>query len=188
MLQRFCLALCCLLCLSCGDPFSVTHKYCDLPARFTFNPVSSVSQLFSACNSMGQWCLVTSTASQFIFQNTEGSTPVNRTAASNYTDFYFGLAGFVVGLPNIPEIGSDLPIVTCYDRACRNCYEQNHVIKPVYLQTGGYAICHKCERSYNLNDQGLVARGPAGKALYRYRVNYAPSSNTLIIHNVGGSR
>lgn len=165
---------------SCGEEI-ISHRYCDLPARFSYSPVSAVSQLYTSCNSMGQWCTILATSSQFVFSNPEGSTPVARTAVTNYTGFYMGLSGFIVGLPSIPEMGSDYPVVTCYDLACRNCYEEAHVTRRMTLNPGGTATCSKCQRTYNLNDQGLITKGEPGKSLFRYHVVYA--SNTLAINN-----
>lgn len=171
-----------LMCLSCGDEL-VSNLYCNLPARFSYSPVSAVSQLYTSCNSMGQWCTVTisNSGNQFVFSNLEGSTSVNRTQVNNYTGFYLGLSGFLLGLPNIPELGRDYPVVTCYDRACRNCYEEAYVTKPLSLQSAGLAVCPKCNRTYDLNNQGIVSKGDAGKSLYRYRITYA--NNTVVINN-----
>lgn len=182
--ERAILAVCSLLlCLACGETELVSRKFCDLPARFSYNPVSAVSQLYTSCNSMGQWCSIELTKSQqFVFANPDGSTAVNRTAVQNYTGFNMGLScGYLVGLPSIPELGTDYPVVTCYDRACSNCYEEAHVTKPLTLKTGGQAVCPKCDRIYDLNNQGLVSQGLPGKSLYRYRVYY--SNNTLAINN-----
>ncbi len=170
-----------LLCLACGDDGLISQKFCNLPARFSYNPVSAVSQLYTSCNSMGQWCTVIASGQQFIFANPEGSTSVNRTAVQNYTGFSLGLSGFLVGLPNIPELGSDYPVVTCYDLACRNCHEEAHAAKRLTLSTGGRATCPRCDRTYDLNNQGLVSQGQPGKSLYRYRVYYG--NNTLAINN-----
>ena len=181
MPKSLCLALSLLLCVACNEEGIVSQKFCNLPARFTYNPVSAVSQLYTSCNSMGQWCTITATGSQFIFSNTSGSTPVNQTQLNNYSGFYMGLSGFIVGLPNIPELGTDYPVVTCYDRACSNCYQEAHITKPLTLSPDGTATCPKCQRTYNLNNQGLVSQGDPGKGLYRYRVSYA--NNTLVINN-----
>ena len=183
MLRRVCLALSLtLLSLTgCVEEGYTSQKFCNLPARFSFNPVSSVSQLYSAVNSMGQWCTITATGTQFVFANTTGSTPVNRTQVNNYTGFYMGLTGFIVGLPNIPELGTDYSVVTCYDRACRNCYEEQYVTKPLTLHANGTATCPKCQRTYDLNNQGIVSQGDPGKNLYRYRITYG--NNTLAINN-----
>lgn len=170
-----------LLCVACEGGLDDGRKFCNLPARFTYTPVSAVSQLYSSCNSLGQWCSIIASGQQYIFANPQGSTPVNRSAVNNYTGFYMGLSGFLVGLPSIPEPGADLSVVTCYDLACSNCYEEAHVTKRLNLQNAGMATCPKCQRTYNLNNQGIVAKGSPGKSLYRYRVSYL--GNTLAISN-----
>lgn len=166
---------------ACDDEGLVSQKYCNLPARFSFNPVSSISQLFTSCNSLGQWCTIKVQGQQFLFTNPEGSTLVNRTQANNYTGFYMGLTGFIVGLPNIPELGTDYPVVTCYDLACPSCYEEAYITKPLTLHTGGKATCPRCQRTYDLNNLGTVSQGEPGRQLYRYRVAY--SNNSLVINN-----
>ena len=37
---------------ACGDE-TISNKFCNLPAQFTFTPVQSISQLYSSCESMG---------------------------------------------------------------------------------------------------------------------------------------
>lgn len=166
---------------SCNGELT-SNKYCSLPARFTFTPVTSIPQLYSSCESMGEWCSIEATGSQFLFTKPGGSQgKANRTALDGYMGFYMGLSGFIVGLPNIPELGETMPVVTCYDWACRNCYDDFNVTRRMTLQTGGYAYCSRCQRTYNLNNTGQVSSGEAGLPLYRYRVYYG--NNTLSINN-----
>lgn len=167
--------------LSCaGDGVTVGH-FCALPARFTFSPVSSQPQLYVACHSMGEWCTIRLQNRQFVFTSAAGRTGVtNQTALMGYTGFYMGLSGFIVGLPNLPEMGTDAPQVTCYELACPNCYELEHVTKPLTLQTGT-AACQKCRRQYDLNNLGVIIRGDKGRGLYRYRVYF--NGEGLAINN-----
>jgi len=181
-LLRAALALCLVVAtsLSCSDAV-VDNKYCQLPARFNFTPVTSISQLYTSCNSQGEWCTITYRDPKFIFTNLSGTGEANKTALAGYTGFYMGLSGFIVGLPNMPEVGADMPVLTCFDLACSNCYEAKSTTKPLTLQQGGYAHCASCQRTYNLNNVGIVSSGEAGRALYRYRVYYA--SDHLAIDN-----
>ena len=165
---------------SCGDAV-VSNKYCSLPANFTFTPVNSISQLYTSCNSMGEWCTITAEGKKFVFRNLSGTGEANQTALTGYSGFYMGLSGFIVGLPNLPEMDADFPIVTCYDLACSNCYAQSYVTRPLQLREGGLAYCTRCQRTYNLNNIGIVSEGDSGKPLYRYRVYY--TNNTLAISN-----
>ena len=91
-----------------------------------------------------------------------------------------GLSGFIVGLPNILEVGETQPEVNCYDLACRNCYEDSYVMRQLTLQEEGYASCSRCGRTYDLNNLGQVKCG-LGSQLYRYCASY--NNNTLTINN-----
>ena len=170
--------ICCLFACKEGE---VNNKFCNLPARLTIrNVVGGV--LFTSCESMGEYCTITSNGQQFLCTDATGHTdPINITAEDVYSGYYLGLNGFIVGKLTIPEIGEDFVRVVCYDRACSNCYQNENITKPLQLQSGGYAKCNKCGRTYNLNDVGNVSDGPAGRPLYRYRVNYI--ENVLVINN-----
>lgn len=163
---------------SCGES---SNLFCSLPANFTMSNVYQAPQLYTACNSMGEFCTVRADGKRFIFANTVGSTAVNQTALTNYSGFYLGLSGFIVGLPNIPELGQDVSRVVCFDLACSNCYQDYNICKRMTLQDGGYAQCPSCQRTYDLNNLGIVSQGEPGRTLYRYRVNYVGSS--LVIRN-----
>lgn len=170
-----------LLALSCNED-RVNSLFCSLPAKFTFTPVNSISQLYTSCESQGEWCSITLSGKKFYFTKPNGSRgEANQLAISGYTGFYMGLSGFIVGLPNIPELGETRCVVTCYDLACRNCYDDYVVTRSLILQEGGYAYCSRCRRTYNLNNIGMVTDGEPGNPLFRYRVYYG--NNTLSINN-----
>ena len=172
----------CLLFIACSDG-EVNHKYCDLPARLTIENVQQAPVLFTACESMGEYCNVTSDGQRFNFTDATNHTSyINITAMGGYSGYYLGLSGFIVGKLTIPEMGEDFVRVVCYDRACSNCYQEYHITKPLVLQTGGFAYCKNCQRTYDLNNVGnITSAGPAGRPLYRYRVNYI--GNALVINN-----
>ncbi len=169
------LALFVLLATSCKDD----STFSSLPAKFSYSPVVSMPVLYAACNSQGEWCTITLRNDKFIFSNLTDTNEAARTSVSNYSGFYMGLCGFIVGLPNMPEVGNDYPVVTCYDLACSSCYSDHYVTKPLELLSGGYAHCSSCDLTYNLNNQGIVSdvgNNTYGytkfKSLYRYRVYY----------------
>ena len=167
--------------LSCNDG-EVSNKFCNLPARLTIENVQQAPVLFTACESMGEYCYITSDGQRFLFTNAQGKTdPINILAMTGYSGYYLGLDGFIVGKLTIPEMGEDMVRVVCYDRACSNCYQNYNITKPLVLQIGGYAKCNSCGRNYNLNDIGNVSDGPSGRPLYRYRVNYI--AGALVIFN-----
>ena len=172
-----------LLLSSCSGEL-VSNKYCKLPARFAYEPVSASPTLYSSCESMGEWCTirVSVDGTKFIFAKPTGkpdTPPI--TERDRQTGFNLGLSGLIIGKPNIPEIDTPVPVVTCYDWACRNCYDDYVTTLPMTLREGGEAHCDRCKRTYNLNNMGLVASGPEGKPLYRYRVYYG--SNKLVVSN-----
>ncbi len=167
--------------VGCTGDAIVSNKYSKFYASFSYNPVSAVSQLYSACNSMGEWVIIRAVNSQFVFSNLTGETVVNRTAVQNYSGYYMGLCGFIVGVPTIPELGATSPVITCYDLACSNCYHDRSVTKRLVLRSGGKAFCSTCQRTYDLNNIGQILQGDGGINLYRYRVYYG--NNTISINN-----
>ena len=177
--------ICCLLTVvfaGCKEGV-VSNKFCNLPARLNIENVQQAPVLFIACESMGEYCTITSDGQRFLFTNAANKTDrINILADIEYNGYYLGLSGFIVGKLTIPEMGTDVPGLVCYDRACSNCYQESRFTKPLVLQTGGYAYCKNCQRTYDLNNIGNVtAAGPVGRPLYRYRVNYI--GNVLIINN-----
>ena len=50
------------------------------------------------------------------------------------------------------------------------------------MQEGGFAYCTHCKRKYNLNGQGLVVDGEAGRPLERYHITY-DQMNRMVISN-----
>lgn len=167
----------------CTGDVVVSNKYCNYPARFSYSPISAVSQLYTACNSLGEWSTITAKNSQYIFSNLTGNTPVNVSAVQNYTSYNMGYCscGYLVGLPSIPEVGTTQSVVTCYDLACSNCFRDRSVSKRLTLQASGKAYCSSCQRTYDLNNIGQVCQGDAGINLFRYRIYYG--NNTLSINN-----
>ncbi len=174
-----------LLFAGCDDADSL---YSSLPAKFSYSPVVSMSQLYTSLNSQGEWCTIILNNNYFEFTNLTGTGKALRTAVSGYTGFYMGLCGFIVGLPNMPELGSSSPVVTCYDLACATCYHNRYVTKKLTLQSGGYAHCSSCDLTYNLNNSGVVSDlgnntfdYTETRSLYRYHVYYG--NDVLSISN-----
>lgn len=171
---------CCLMFgSSCQD---ADYTYCNLPAKFVFENAYQAPALYTACNSMGEFCTVTFSrdGKQFVFKGSSTTSNVPLTAVVGYGGFVLGLSGLIVGLPNIPEVGKTESQVICYELACSNCYEDYNITKPLALKDGT-ATCNSCRRVYDLNSTGLVTQGTAGRPLYRYRVSYM--NNTLVVSN-----
>lgn len=170
-----------LICLSsCKE--DVQNTYSNYRAYFVCQNVNTIPQLNAAMNSLGEFATIQLNVSRFIFTDANGnSTPVNMTAIAGSSSISMGLAGFIVGLPNIPEMGSSISTPVCFDLACPNCYSAYNISRALQLKEGGYASCVSCKRTYNLNNQGQVSTGDAGSALFRYRISY--SGNTMLINN-----
>lgn len=169
-------------CLFACSGEEVNNRFCNLPARLNVENVQQAPVLFTACESMGEYCYITSDGQRLLFTDaTNHTSSINLTAIGGYNGYYLGLSGFIVGRLTIPEMGESNTSVVCYDRACSNCYQSYNITKPLVLLTGGYVKCNSCGRTYNLNDIGNISDGPGGRSLYRYRVNYI--GNALVINN-----
>lgn len=178
------LAVVCFL-AACGKADS---RFSTYEARFSYAPVSAVPNLYRACTSMGEFCSITyPPGNRFVIKSP--STPsapdyIVRTAIQGYQGFILGLGGgLVIGLPNMPEMLEAESRVVCYDLCCPNCYRDFHILKQLELNTSGLALCNSCKRSYDLNNQGIVARGEAGRSLFRYYVHYAAATQSLTVNN-----
>lgn len=171
--------------MACSSDTLVTNRYAKYPAYLIYPIVNAHPPLYHALTNPGQWCTITldATGQKFRFNNPSENTigESNTSTLIQYRGYKLGLSGIIVGLPNIPEPGTMAPIVTCYDLACPNCYEQYSITLPLILNTQGIAHCKRCNRHYDLNSQGQIQLGNKGISLYRYRINY--TNNTLHINN-----
>ncbi len=166
--------------ISCQE--DVQSTYSDYPAYFVCQYVNTVPPLNAALNGLGVFATIRYDRSRFLFTDESGNTTaVNATAISANASIQMGIAGFIVGLPSIPELGSVTSVPICYDLACPNCFETYSISRSLQLETGGSATCASCDRTYDLNNQGIVSSGDAGSSLYRYRITY--TGNTMIINN-----
>ncbi len=173
------------LLLSCEK---ADNRFSNFDAHFSYSPVSAVPNLYRACTSLGEFCSITyPPGTKFVIKSP--STPsapdyIMRTAIQGYQGFILGLGnGLIVGLPNMPEMLEQESQVICYDLCCPNCYQDYNTLKQMELYTDGTSLCHSCNRSYNMNNQGMVARGDAGRSLYRYSAHYNEASQSLTINN-----
>lgn len=165
-----------------GCKEDIRNTYSKYPAYFVCNTVSTIPQLNTALNSMGMFATIRYDRERFLFTDAEGkTTPMNATAIAGNANIQMGLSGFIVGLPNIAELGYDTPLPICYDLSCPNCYTAYNITRSLQLQESGYATCTSCHRTYDLNNQGIINKGETGISLFRYRITY--SGNTMSINN-----
>lgn len=164
------------------------NRFSTYYAYFKYNPVSAKPNLFRACTSLGEFCSITYPPGvNYVIKSPSTASAVDyipRTALQGYMNFVLGLGnGLIIGMPTIPEMLAQESQVTCYDLCCPNCYHNFHILKHLNLQIGGIAMCSSCNRNYDLNNQGIVASGDAGRSLFRYYVNYYSPTQTLTVSN-----
>jgi hypothetical protein len=164
------------------------NRYSAYRAYFRYNPVSAKPNLFRACTSLGEFCSITYPPGvNYVIKSPSTSSSVDyiaRTALQGYQGFVLGIGGgLVVGMPVLPEMLEQESRVVCYDLCCPNCYQDYHILKQMALYVGGLASCSSCQRSYDLNNQGIVSKGDAGRSLFRYYVDYYSPTQTLTVSN-----
>lgn len=164
------------------------NRYSAYRAYFRYNPVSAKPNLFRACTSLGEFCSITYPPGvNYVIKSPTTSSSVDyiaRTALQGYQGFVLGIGGgLVVGMPVLPEMLEQESRVVCYDLCCPNCYQDYHILKQMALYVGGLASCSSCQRSYDLNNQGIVSKGDAGRSLFRYYVDYYSPTQTLTVSN-----
>ena len=156
--------------------------YYHIPARLVVENVYQAQALYTACNSMGEFCSVTMDAKKIYIQGSKENSELVRTAiGSNYDNTILGLGGLIIGLPSLPEIGKDVSQVVCFDLNCPNCYEQYGGISKRMELSGTTSRCRSCNRTYDLNSMGIVSSGEGGRALFRYKVSYVGTA--LVVSN-----
>lgn len=170
---------------ACSD--DVNNRYAHERAFLKFAPVTGVPMLSTAVNSLGTFCTIQLGTSGFIFRNAQGQTspPYPYTAEIQSYGQPECIAGFVVGKSSIPDMNLQYPLVA-YELACPNCYEKALITKPLTLSAGELLTCSRCNRVYDLKNDGNISKGDEGVPLYRYRtVSYAEnvSGGVLIIVN-----
>jgi hypothetical protein len=162
---------------SCNGDEEVQNKYSSYQARFSYSPVATCPSLQRACTGMGEFCIIDRPLDQqqrIRVRDNHGKDPdwISRTALQNYTSIVLGIGGaLIIGLPNLAELGMDQPVVICFDGVCPNCYTDSHITKQVVIKEG-QATCAACQRTYDLNSQGMVTSEQGGHSLYRYAVGF----------------
>lgn len=156
--------------------------YTGARVSFTYTFTNTVPELNAALGGFGEFCSVRLDGNNFIFKGLKSTTTRPLTAVDTRVHPQLGLSGLIVGCPNIPEMGSDVARVVAFDLACP-CYNDFSSTRNLDLQAGGLAHCSRCDRTYDLNNQGIVAKGESGRPLFRYRASYNQFGNTLVVNN-----
>ena len=170
-----------LITTSCSDADSV---YSNITARFSYRPVDAVPNLYRACTVPGQFCKITdpigSNGRYKVESPGSNADYIIKTQTEYYTSgqVVLGMGGLIIGMPTIPEMLPDQIRLVSFDATCPNCKGQN-----MQLQTGGYAQCQLCLRTYDMNNQGIVSKGDGGRALYRLYCSYNAALLQVVVNN-----
>ena len=160
----------------------VQSTYSTHQAYFYYPRVLTTQPLYAALTGPGQYCAISLSASNLIFQSTTNSLSVPITAVSGYQRFQC-INGFIVGQSNIPDMTTMALPILAFDRACPNCYVNDVITRPLTLKENGRAYCDRCRRTYDLNNLGLIIDGAKGDLnLFRYHISYN-GENIMVIKN-----
>ncbi len=167
---------------SCSD--DVDNLYTNMRAFFRFNAVLTTQPLNSALNNPGQFCKITFPAGKYVFENASGNrAEYSPTAVAGYGKPEC-IAGFIVGMPDVPDLSTGQMSPVAYDLVCRNCYEAHSIQRALGFASQTTMKCPRCNRIYDLSNSGRVSSGNGGSALYRYRITYTASQGGVVyIHN-----
>ncbi len=169
---------------SCSNEANDT--YAHERAFLKFAPVSGVIPLLTAVQNNGLFCSIRLGTNTFEFRCSDGSTATYPYTADikNYGQPQC-VSGFVVGHSSLPDLNMNYPLLA-YDLVCPNCYEQS-LITPTLSFSGQEELsCSRCKRTYDLQQNGIVKSGEAGRSLLRYRgvtFSEATSGGILVIMN-----
>lgn len=167
-----------ILMLSCAD--DVQNVYSKYRAAFTYNKVTTTAPLYKALTGAGIFCSIYCQGGKIYFNTPYESKYETLTDINMYMK-PIAFNGFIVGLSNLPEMGTtDLPLL-CYDRVCPNCFEES-ISPSLTLQENGFAYCNRCKRKYDLNNLGVISEGEKGLKLIRYHIMY-DGADHLRIYN-----
>ena len=166
--------------VSCsGD---IDHEFAQHRAFFRYQYVATTPPLYAALNNPGMWCTISFPNGLYRFMLLDGTGYDYRpTALDSYTRTEC-INGFIVGMPNLPDFSGRFDL-RVYDKVCPTCYEEAAIQRDLTLTAEGKAVCSRCHCVYDLNNDGLLIEGGPGEKLFRYRINYAPVQNILIIQN-----
>lgn len=137
--------------------------------------------------SPGVFCRIyTPGDSYFYFESNQGlSSKSAMNAVDKQRTMVIGVnngSGIIVGYGTLNYPAT----LYAFDRQCPNCYEETGL--PRYgltMSDAGIATCSSCQRTYDMNNGGIVASGATGgdKKMFRYRVSYVESTRVLFVNN-----
>lgn len=163
--------------------FASEHAY------FVFdNSIHQDATLQSALNPMspGVFCRIyeqtEGSSLYFCFESNQGSSPTRQKANADEIRRtrvigVYNKTGIIVGYGNL----STPATLYAYDSQCPNCYKETGMAQyRLYINSQGIATCPKCNRKYDLNNNGITDNG---KKLMKYRANCTGALGVLSINN-----
>lgn len=163
-----------------GCTEDVENIYSNFRAFFRFTPVTSAQPLYKALNNPGIFCTTEFSTSYIIFKGNNGdSYSAPRTALDQYGRPVY-ISGFIIGTPSVPDLKGNFYTVA-YDLVCPNCYDESYIQRKLHFEGLEKMKCDACQRTYNLNNNGIVDGGENGRPLFRYRLTY--NSDILVVQN-----
>ena len=163
---------------SCGD---IENEYSSHAAYLHFDNSTQLDQTLGAALTgltSNIFCRIyVSGPSQLNFQNNQGaSSTVRLTARETQYPIALGInneTGIIVGY----GFGGTL---YCYDACCANCYNNGKMLQLLSMNSAGIATCSKCNRQYDLTNNGL---SPQGGRLEHYAATVSGQPVTLNVNN-----
>ena len=68
-----------------------------------------------------------------------------------------------------------------FDNLCPNCYNTGRYQQLSWDNNGTWVKCSRCQRTYDLNNGGIIVTGEQGAKLIRYMAQY--TGKILVVHN-----
>ncbi len=174
-----------LLFTSCGD---AEYEYSGYSCYFIFDNTASRSALLAtAMNQLspGIFCHITVSGNYFKFETNASSQTetVAMTAIDQNRTIELGIynnTGIIVGFGNLNNPAT----FYAYDFQCPNCYKSTYLPRySLSMDSSGKAKCSKCQREYDMNNDGIVSSGEAGDKLIRYRASTTGTFGVLSVVN-----
>ncbi len=181
----FCILSVLLLLTSCDN---AEFEYSGYQCYFIFDNTASRSALLAtAMNQLspGIFCHISVSGNYFKFETNSSSQTetVAMTAIDQNRTIELGIynnTGIIVGFGNLNNPAT----FYAYDYQCPNCYKSTYLPRyALTMDSSGKAKCSKCQREYDMNNDGIVSSGEAGDKLIRYRASTTGTFGVLSVVN-----
>ncbi len=184
-MRKLCGIILCMTILACGDE---DFEYSRYQAYLIFDNQQHLdATLASAMNPLapGIFCRISTSGNQyFLFANNQGlSSRQAMNGVDKQRSCILGLyneTGIFIGYGQL----NDPPVFFAYDALCPNCYAETGLMRDLLsVNSSGIASCSRCKRKYDMNNNGIITQGEAGKKLIRYRASTTGPNGILSVNN-----